>query len=113
LSLRGQGADPVALESRLKTLLASDPESGVLQFALGNLYVQQRRWADAQQTYFRAMAADPENPDYAYNLAVSLEHLRQPVPALDYYRRSLSLAQRRSPSFDPAAARARVQQLSR
>jgi tetratricopeptide (TPR) repeat protein len=113
LSLRGQGADPVALESRLKTLLASDPESGVLQFALGNLYVQQRRWADAQQSYFRAMAAEPGNPDYAYNLAVSLEHLRQPVPALDYYRRALSLAQGRNASFDPAAVRERVQQLSR
>ncbi len=113
LSLRGRGADPVALESRLKTLLANDPESGVLQFALGNLYVQQRRWADAQQAYFRAMASDPENPDYAFNLAVSLEHLRQPVPALDYYRRALSLAQRRNASFDPAAARERVQQLSR
>jgi len=113
LSLRGRGADPVALESRLKTLLASDPESGVLHFALGNLYVQQRRWADAQQTYFRAMAAEPENPDYAYNLAVSLEHLRQPAPALDYYRRALSLAQGRNANFDPAAVRERVQQLSR
>jgi hypothetical protein len=44
---------------------------------------------------------------------VSLEHLRQPVPALDYYRRALSLAQGRNASFDPAAARERVQQLSR
>ncbi len=113
LALRGQAADPVAVESRLKSMLAADPEAGVLQFALGNHYVQQRRWADAQQSYFRAMASDPENPDYAYNLAVSLEHLHQPAPALDYYRRALSLAQKRNANFDRAVARARTLQLER
>jgi tetratricopeptide (TPR) repeat protein len=113
LALRGQGADPVAVESRLKTLLAADPEAGVLHFALGNHYVQQRRWADAQLSYFRAATSDPDNPDYAYNLAVSLEHLRQPGPALDYYRRALSLAQKRNASFDPSAVRERTQQLAR
>jgi tetratricopeptide (TPR) repeat protein len=113
LALRGQAADPVAVESRLKTLLAADPEAGVLHFALGNLYVQQRRWADAQQSYFRAVASDPDNPDYAYNLAVSLEHLRQAGPALDYYRRALLLAQKRNASFDPSAVRERAQQLAR
>jgi tetratricopeptide (TPR) repeat protein len=113
LALRGQAADPEAVESRLKTLLAADPEAGVLHFALGNHYVQQRRWADAQQAYAKAVASDPDNPDYAYNLAVSLEHLRQPGPALDYYRRALSLAQKRIPSFDRSAARERVQQLAR
>jgi len=113
LALRGQAADPVAVESRLKTLLAADPEAGVLHFALGNHYVQQRRWADAQHSYFRAMASDPDNPDYAYNLAVSLEHLRQPGPALDYYRRALSLAQKRNAGFDASVVQERAQQLAR
>jgi tetratricopeptide (TPR) repeat protein len=113
LALRGQAGDPAAVESRLKTLLAADAEAGVLHFALGNHYAQQRRWADAQQSYFRAAASDPENPDYAYNLAVSLEHLRQPGPALDYYRRALSLAQKRNASFDAVAVLERAQQLAR
>ena len=113
LALRGQAVDPVAVESRLKTLLAADPEAGVLHFALGNHYVQQRRWVDAQQSYLRAATSDPDNPDYAYNLAVSLEQLRQPGPALDYYRRALSLAQRRNASFDASAVRERAQQLAR
>ena len=113
LALRGQAADPVAVESRLKTLLAADPEAGVLHFALGNHYVRQQRWADAQQSYFRAATSDPDNPDYAYNLAVSLDHLRQPGPALDSYRRALSLAQERSASFDPSVVRERAQQLAR
>ncbi len=91
LALRGQGIDPVTAESRLKTLLATEPDSAVLNFALGNQYAQQARWAEAQQAYFKAVVAEPDNPDYAYNLAVSLEHLRQAGPALDYYRRALAL----------------------
>jgi tetratricopeptide (TPR) repeat protein len=113
LALRGQGIDPVTTESRLKTLLAGEPDSAVLNFSLGNQYAQQARWAEAQRVYFKAVAAEPENPDYAYNLAVSLEHLRQVGPALDYYRRALALAQGRNASFDRAAAQARVQQLAR
>lgn len=113
LALRGQGIDPQAAESRLKTLLAADPEAGVLHFTLGNVYARQQRWAEAQQAYFRAAASDPDNPDYAYSLAVGLDHLRQRGPALDNYRRALSLAQTRSTSFDAAAARARVQDLTR
>lgn len=113
LALRGQGIDPVTAESRLKTLLATEPESGVLNFALGNQYAQQSRWPEAQQAYFKATVADPQNPDYAYNLAVSLEYLRQTGPALDYYRRALALSEGRSASFDRTAAQARVQQLAR
>jgi hypothetical protein len=39
--------------------------------------------------------------------------LRQPGPALDYYRRALALTENRKASFDRAAAQARVQQLAR
>lgn len=113
MALRSRQLDPVAAESRLKTLLASDPESGVLHFALGNQYAQQGRWAEARQAYVRAAASDPDNPDYAYNLAVSLEHLRLPAAALDSYRRALALGLRRNASFDPAMAQARAQLLAR
>jgi len=113
LALRSQQLDPVAAESRLKTLLADDPRADALHFALGNQYAQQGRWAEAQQAYSQAAAGDPGNPDYAYNLAVSLEHLRQGVPALAQYRRALEQAQKRTASFDAAAARARVQALAR
>jgi hypothetical protein len=39
--------------------------------------------------------------------------LRQTKPALDYYRRALALAEKRSAAFSLEAARNRVQQLSR
>jgi tetratricopeptide (TPR) repeat protein len=113
LALRGPQIDPVVAESRVKTLLAVDPEQSVLHFTLGNQYAQQERWAEAQQAYFKAHAADPDNPDYAFNLAVSLDQLRQPKLALEYYRRALALAEKRAPNFSPEAARARLQELSR
>ncbi|MEO8718255.1 MAG: tetratricopeptide repeat protein [Burkholderiales bacterium] len=113
LALRAQQIDPVAAESRVKGLLAVEPEQGVLHFTLGNQYAQQGRWAEARQAYFKAAAMDPENADYAYNLAVSLEHMRQPEPALRQYRRALALALQRTASFDASAAQSRVQQLTR
>jgi tetratricopeptide (TPR) repeat protein len=104
-------ADPVASESRLKNLLATQPESPQLYFALGNQYALQSRWSEAQQAFFRALAADPENPDYAFNLAVSLDHLHQKVQAVEFYRRSLALADKRPGTFDRALAAARAREL--
>jgi Tfp pilus assembly protein PilF len=111
IALRSARMDPLVAESRVKTLLAADPEAHVLNFTLGNQLAQQGRWAEAQQQYFKAFAAEPDNPDFAYNVAVSLDHLRQIKPALEYYRRALELASTRGASFDAAAARERIAQL--
>jgi tetratricopeptide (TPR) repeat protein len=111
-SLRSARLDPLASESRAKSMLAQDPGSNVLNFALGNQLAQQGRWAEAQQEYFKAFAGDPENADFAYNLAVSLDHLRQARLARDYYLRAAALAEKRGASFDPAAARLRAGQLA-
>jgi len=111
LALRGDLMDPVAAESRVKTLLSEDPGANVLYFTLGNEFARQGRWGEAQQAYFKAFTEDPDNPDFAYNVAVSLDHLRQPKLALEYYRRALALSAKRSASFDPSAARKRVKEL--
>jgi Tfp pilus assembly protein PilF len=113
LALRSNQLDPVQVESRVKTMIAGSREANVLYFTLGNQYAQQGRWAEAQQAYFKAFGADPDNPDFAFNLAVSLEQLHQPRLALEYYRRALSLAEKRSANFTLESARTRVQQLSR
>src|SRR5262245_691614 len=111
IALRASRLDPLATESRVKNLLAADPGANVLHFTLGNQLAQQGRWGEAQQEYFKAFAADPDNADFAFNLAVSLDHLRQPKLALEYYRRAIALAEKRSASFDVAAARGRAAQL--
>ena len=112
MGLRGSG-DAQQSESRLKTMIAQQPDSAALSFALGNQYASQRRWAEAQQAYFAAFSGDPENPDYAYNLAISLDHLRQPRLALEYYQRALALAGNRPVGFNTAQAQARVRDLQR
>lgn len=98
-------------ESRLKAILQHAPDSGPVQFALGNLYARQGRWPEAQQSYFRAFTAAPTNPDYAFNLAVGLDRLNQSRLALSYYQRALALAQAAPAGFDPNAVRKRLQEL--
>ena len=113
VALRGQQLDPVQVESRVKSMIASDRDSSVLQFTLGNQFAQQGRWAEAQQAYFKAFTADPDNPDFAFNLAISMDQMRRPKLALEYYRRALALAEKRSANFALGVANERVRQLSR
>ena len=103
--------DPVATEGRLKTLLASQPDAAVLHFALGNLYARQGRWPEAQQAYFDAVNGDGDNPDYLYNLAVSLDQLHKTSLAAQYYRQALAAAAKRPAGFDQTAAATRLRQL--
>ena len=105
------GGDQQASESRLKSLLSTQPESGPLNFALGNLYARQGRWSEAQQAYFNAVAADADNPDYLFNLAVSLDQLRQPKLAAQHYRLALEAAQRHPAAFDRERVKLRLSEL--
>jgi tetratricopeptide (TPR) repeat protein len=105
-------ADPIASESRLKQLIAREP-SAFLHFVLGNLYADQSLWSQAQQAYFQAFHLEPDNPDYAYNLAVGLDHLRQSKLALNYYKQAEQLAAARGrTNFDLSHARERIASLS-
>lgn len=112
IGLRGP-ADPIQTESRLKFLLANQPDSSSLHFTLGNLYARQGRWNEAQQAYFSAYAADSENPDYLFNLAISLEQVRQPKLALQYYQSALAASASRPAAFDKKMAGDRVRDLQR
>jgi tetratricopeptide (TPR) repeat protein len=106
-----QGGDASEMESRLKKALAHNPQSGALMFALGNLYARQSRWSDAQQSYFQAYGATPNNPDYAFNLAISLDRLSQKKLALEFYQRALTLAQNKPGNFNKIAIQDRINQL--
>ena len=104
-------ADPQAAETKFKSLIAQQP-AAYLSFGLGNVYAAQGRWNEAQSAYFDAQRQEPDSPDYAFNLAVSLEHINQPRAALDYYLRALKLLQTKSASFDVTQLKSRIQQLS-
>lgn len=104
-------ADPQAAETKLKSLIAQQP-AAYLYFGLGNVYAAQGRWNEAQSAYFDAQQLEPDSPDYAFNLAVSLEHISQPRAALDYYQRAQKLMQTKGASFDVGQVKSRIQQLS-
>ncbi len=111
ISLLGR-ANPLAAESRLKNLIAREP-APYLYFTLGNLYADQSLWPAAQQAYFQAYHLEPTNPDYAYNLAVGLEHVGQSKAALGYYRRAAELAASgASTHFNLAQAQDRIGKLA-
>lgn len=100
-------------ESRLKTLLREQGNSAALHFALGNLYAEQSRWGEAQQAYFNAYTLEPGNAEFAFNFAVSLDHLGQGKLAAQHYRRALQLDPSQRAGFDHAQISQRVQELSR
>ena len=112
IALQGT-VDPVQSASRIKSMIAAQPDATHLYFTLGNQYAAQSRWAEAQDAYFKAFSSEPDNADYAFNLAVSLDHLRQRKPALDYYRKALALAGTRPVGFDRKQADLRARELER
>lgn len=108
--LRSRSAGNQA-ESRLKTLIAEQPGVAPLHFALGNLYAQEQRWRDAQQSYFLAFQNDSGNPDMAFNLAVSLDQLHQGRLAAQYYSEALRLSARQPTAFNREQTQLRLREL--
>ena len=108
-----EGAQSATLEIELKTLIGRNPDAAPLHFALGNLYAGDRRWTEAQQAYFEAFRLDSGNPDYLFNLAVSLDQLHQPKLALDYYRKAEGASMTRGGGqFDRSTVGRRIRELS-
>jgi Flp pilus assembly protein TadD len=99
-------------ESRLKLLLAEQPRSGALNFALGNFYAEQSGWGDAQQYFFNAHTLEPANAQFTFNLAVSLDHLGQRKLAAQYYQQALQLDTSGNSGFDHAQAQQRLNELT-
>jgi len=100
-------------ESILKTFLQNEPDNSFLHYSLARLYAAQTRWPEAQQSFFDAHRIESSNADYAFNLAVSLEHVGQQQSAIDYYNVALELADNSAvsfatSSFDRAAVISRI-----
>ncbi len=95
-----QQGDTARYISDLRVLLQQAPDAAPLNYALGNLLSRQQRWAEAQQYFFAAFSQDQENPDIAYNLAVSLDHLGKFAAAADFYHRALDLSNVHASGFD-------------
>jgi Tfp pilus assembly protein PilF len=93
---------------KLKNVVTENPNDANAHANLGAYFVEQSRWAEAQQAYFEAfrLNASAEN---AFNLAISLDHMAKPALALPYYQRSLDLVTTApSTTIDINALQARI-----
>ena len=104
---------PQETETRLKLMLQEEPDSPYLNFALANAFGAQGRWQEAQSHYFEALKNNPDDPNYAYNLAVSLEHISQPRTAITYYQRALENYGKGLATFSRDVVNQRVQVLGK
>lgn len=101
-----------ASEQQLRAQIGTQPPTAAPYSALGHVYSSQSRWGEAQQAFFEAYRLDPGNPDHAFNLAVSLDHLGQTAPAREYYGKALELSAARPAAFTAAQVTARLNQLT-
>lgn len=104
-------ADSGLSESQLKFMLKEQPDASHLYFALGSLYAAKNQWPQAQSAYFSAWSGDSNQADYAFNLAVSLDHINQPQQALQYYQLSLKLMRSSAANFSATQVQQRISSL--
>ena len=104
-------SDPQQTETRLKNHLASQPDAPAPHLALAETLARQQRWAEAQHAWFQAHRLAPHEPDIAYNLAVSLDHLGQRRPAASYYRKALDLTSTQPARFSREHCETRLKAL--
>src|SRR5450830_151735 len=104
--------DAIGTESRIKGMLAQQPEAANLHASLGNLYAEQGQWPSAQEAFFNASRFAPNNADYAFNLAISLDQMGKSSLALKQYQRALELLNKSGASSpDRAQLEARIKAL--
>ena len=110
LATLGEARYAAETEEKIRQLLGQQ-SSAILQFSIGNLYAGQQRWREAELAYFESFRGDSRNADYAYNLAVSLDYLRQYQAAVTYYMKARDLAQSGGAHIDISQLNARINQL--
>lgn len=104
--------DAVSKETSLKNMLSLQPEAANLHAALGNVYAEQNQWPSAQEAYFNASRFAPNNADYVFNMAISLDQMGKFNLALRQYQRALDLLNKSgATSPDRAQLEARIQVL--
>jgi len=94
--------DARSQELRLQKLISKQPYHAQHYANLGNLYASQQSWSKAQTAFFEANRYDKQNAQFAFNLAVSLEHLGKPSLAIQHYQRALTLVQSQNLSVPSA-----------
>ena len=58
---------------------------------MSKLLLKQERWAEAQATFEKALAADPDSPDILVNLGLALAKQGQLPRSVNYFEKALKL----------------------
>jgi protein O-GlcNAc transferase len=82
--------DPFAAHAALTRALELDPRQPDARFHLGNLYREQRRFAEAIAVYEAVLALVPAHPSLLNNLGLALEGVAHTERAADAYRGALA-----------------------
>ncbi len=108
LSLSSQAVlDP----NEIDALLEVSPEAAHLHFLKGAAHAAENDWASAQAAFFEAHHWDQTNADYAFNLAVSLDHLGQLDSAMRFYKQAVNLAESQATGFSVSDVKKRLDQI--
>ena len=106
-----QGVSAKEKEIELVALSKQFPEDALIHTALGEHYASQNLWMKAQSSFFSAFELNPENPQYQYNLAVSLDNLGKSQLAAQYYESLLSHPNMSDTAISHAAVERRLTRL--
>lgn len=63
-------------------------------FQKGVRHARNKAWRAASDAFFKALHFFPDSPEYAFNLALSLEHLGERRQAIFYYEKALQNTKR-------------------
>ncbi|MCG9006076.1 hypothetical protein LH450_00690 [Laribacter hongkongensis] len=99
---------PLAPTARMQ---AAAPASSQAEVSAAQEAMQQGDWMQAQAHWFAAVAAAPTQPDYRFNLAVTLDRLGETGLAARQYAEALQLAETANARFDRTAARRRLAEI--
>ena len=111
LSLQASAIENPKWLAELDELLFKNPDSAHLHFLKANVFAVRNQWQAAQESYFNAWEKSPKNPDYVFNLAVSLDQLQQTKQALSFYQKAYSLVQTSPHNIDVSVLKNRIEQL--
>lgn len=104
-------ANSLSVARELDALISTNPSSAHLHFLKGTNLAASKQWPAAQQAFFEAYFRDKGNPDYAFNLAISLDHLNQREQAIRFYNLALENNTNGTANFDTVTANKRLNQL--
>ncbi len=112
LSLKSRDIEKAEVLNKIQNEIIQNPNDPALKFILGNHYAQGSDWVTAQKYYFSAVALDLDNQIYTLNLAISMDKLGMHKQALQFYKKTIELAEIQGDRVDTSSVINRISVLA-